>query len=188
MFDGIRGWVAGKAMERMNAAAEHEAVERLAPCPGASVLVGGFGPGVGLAHLLTYPVEQVVGVDPSGAMYQLAAQRNRAAIDSGRLRLVSTVLADIDPALGPFDGMIAVHTFQMCSPFAPTAERLAQVLVPDARLVSITHGWAAARDHGSVEAFVTMVCEGLTKAGFAKVESGFAAAEGGKAILVEARR
>lgn len=47
----------------------------------------GFGPGVGLAALLSgFPDAHVLGADPSPALAGHAAGRNRAAIDGGRLR------------------------------------------------------------------------------------------------------
>lgn len=187
-FDGVSGWIAARVMTRKNAEAEAEAVARLAPAPGARILAIGFGPGVGLAALLNRPVGHVVGVDPSAVMHRVAGDRNREALARGRLTLVRDLVENLDPALGGFDGAIAVHTLQMCRPFAPTAARLAAVLNPGARLVAITHGWAAARDHGSEEAFLTGVRDGLQAAGFPQVTQGRADCEGGKALLIEARR
>lgn len=187
-FEGVSGWLAARVMARMNAEAEAEAVERLAPAPGSRILVIGFGPGVGLAALLDRPVGHVVGVDPSAVMQRTAADRNRQAIADGRLTLVKDIVERLDFAHGPFDGAIAVHALQICRPFGPTADRLAVLMKPGGRLVSITHAWAAEKDWGSADAFVTGIGDGLARAGFAEVRNSLAKAEAGKALLVEARR
>jgi SAM-dependent methyltransferase len=187
-FDGILGWIAARAMERMNADAEREAVRRLHPLAGEHVLAIGFGPGVGLQNLLETEVAQVLGVDPSAVMNSVAAVRNSQAIGEGRLKLVKAEIADFDDSLRPFDGAIAVHTLQMCQPFEPTATKLAALLRTGGRLVSITHAWAAAKDCGSEDRFVEVVEQGLIKAGFQNVMYATADAEKGTAILIEATR
>ncbi|WP_285711857.1 class I SAM-dependent methyltransferase [Erythrobacter oryzae] len=188
MFDGVAGRIAVRVMERTNAEAEREAVRRLAAGPGAKVLVMGFGPGIGLQHLLEGPVAEVVGVDPSQVMHDAAARRNALALAEGRLRLVKAQAADLPRDAGPFDGAIAVHTLQICRPFAPTAAMLADVLRPGAQLIGITHGWAARKDYGEESLFTDAVAQGLAGAGFAQARHGRADAEGGTAVLLEAVR
>jgi SAM-dependent methyltransferase len=188
MFEGVSGRIAAKVMERMNAEAEREAVRRLDPQQGARVLVIGFGPGIGLKALLEHPVGHVIGIDPSQVMQDAAAARNGAAIEAGRLRLIKASAADLDPDTGPFDAAIAVHTLQICRPFAPTAAKLAEVLRPGARLIGITHAWAARKDYGEEALFIDAVARGLHEAGFAHVSHGRADADGGTAVLHEAIR
>lgn len=188
MFDGVSGRVAARVMARMNAAAEHEAVRRLRPGAGDRVLVIGFGPGLGLQALLETDVGRVVGVDPSNAMVRAAAARNRTAIARGRLELLRQTVAEMGDGHDRFDGAIAVHTLQICRPFEATAQRLASALRPGARLVSITHAWAARKDHGSEARFIETVLRGLADAGFGGVSYGRADAEDGTAILIEAVR
>ncbi|TSB01361.1 class I SAM-dependent methyltransferase [Sphingorhabdus contaminans] len=187
-FDGFSGWVAAKVMERQNAAAEEEAVRILDPQPGSKILVIGFGPGVGLQHLLNLPVQHVVGVDPSQVMHDAASRRNAADIRAGRLQLLKCAVADLSDDQGRFDGAIAVHTVQICRPFGPTAARLAKVLRPGAHLVTITHAWAARKDYGDERHFIATVSDGLREAGFASVSDKSADAENGTAILIEAIR
>lgn len=188
MFDGLSGRIAAKIMGQMNAAAEREAVVRLDPKPNSRVLVIGFGPGLGLQYLLERPVRLVVGIDPSQVMHNAAAARNRNALDSGRLQLIRVEAANLVQSVGPFDGAIAVHTLQICRPFADTAARLAEVLCAGAPLISITHAWAARKDYGTEGLFIEAITQGLRDAGFAKVGHGRAEAENGKAILLEAIR
>ncbi len=188
MFEGVSGRIAAQVMERMNAEAEREAVRRLDPRKGDRVLVIGFGPGIGLESLLEHPVGHVIGIDPSQVMQDVAAARNRAAIKAGRLRLIKGTAADLDGEIEPFDAAIAVHTLQICRPFAPTAAKLAEVLRPGARLIGITHAWAARKDYGEEALFIDAVVRGLREAGFAHVSHGRADADGGSAVLHDATR
>lgn len=187
-FDGLSGRIGAKVMEKSNADAEKEAIARLSPPPDSRILVIGFGPGLGLEGLLKQPVAQVVGVDPSGVMNSIARKRNSAAALEGRLVLIEDKLEAIGDDIGTFDGAIAVHTLQICKPFARAAERLSILLRERAKLVSITHGWAARRDYGSEQAFIDEITSQLGSTGFIDVFTGKANAEGGEAILIEAIR
>lgn len=188
MFDGPSGWIVGKLMASQNAAAEREAVTLLAPRPGQRVLVLGFGPGVGLQHLLKAGVAEVWGVDPSAAMLAQARKRNRAAILEGRLHLEQCRADQLCDAAGKFDGAIAVNTIQMCRPIAPTAQRLAEALAPEARLVTLTHAWAARKDFGSEDAFCEEITSGLIAADFSSASSQRGQSEKGTIIAIEALR
>jgi hypothetical protein len=53
LFDGPLGLVAGRIMVGQNAPAELEAIDELAPAPDDSVLLIGFGPGVGISATST---------------------------------------------------------------------------------------------------------------------------------------
>ena len=188
IFDGPTGWLAGKAMVRMNASSEREAVARLRPVEGDRVLVIGFGPGVGLQALLSEPVARVVGADPSEVMCKLASKRNAHEIKTGRLVLLQHEVAVVDPIHGPFDGMIAVNTMQMCRPIGPTAERLALLLREGGKLITLTHAWAAENDFGSASTFADSVRGGLLDAGFSEVTIGKGDTENGSIILIGALR
>jgi SAM-dependent methyltransferase len=188
-FDGPGAWLTAKIMARMNAEAEREAVERLAPGRSDRVLVIGFGPGVGLARLAAVgPGLQIVGIDPSGTMLKVAARRNRRALASGQMSLIRSDLSGFRNEGPPFDGVVAVHSLQFCRPLDVAAGQLAVLMRPGARLVTITHDWAMARHAGSVDAFVAEAELGFAAAGFSGFASGPAKAEKGGAILVTATR
>lgn len=188
-FDGVAGRLIGPLMARMNAAAEAEAVELLQPAPEAAVLVIGFGPGIGLARLdERLPKGRIVGVDPSAAMNRQAGRRLRRAIAAGRIILRQAPADQLTEADGPFDGAIAVHSLQLCRPLGPTAAALWRALRPGARLVTLTHDWAAAGPDRTVEAWTAEVTEGLAHAGFVDIAAGRGRAEKGRIVRITARR
>lgn len=187
LFDGPGAALVGRIMAKANAEAEAEAVAMLDPAPGSSVLVIGFGPGVGVSALAERGAH-VLGVDPSAAMLKQATRRNRRWIAEGRVTL-ERATADCTPAdAAAFDGVIAVNTLQLCEPIAATATELARVLKPGARLVSLTHDWAAAKHAGSVEAWTCAVLAALANAGFIEGRAAAGKAEKGRAIALTARR
>jgi ubiquinone/menaquinone biosynthesis C-methylase UbiE len=176
-------------MARLNAEAEAEAIDLLAPPPDAQVLVIGFGAGVGVAKLAERLASgMILGVDPSAAMMRAACRRNRKANAEGRVRLVLTTAESIPAPDAWLDGALAVNALQLCEPIEATAKELARVLKPGARVVSLTHDWAAARRAGSAEAWAEGVMAALGQAGFGQTRTWRARAETGRAIGLEATR
>jgi ubiquinone/menaquinone biosynthesis C-methylase UbiE len=189
LFASPLGPLVAKVMACANAGAEAEAIDILAPSPSASLLVIGFGAGVGIATLVQrHPTVTVVGVDPSPSMHREAARRNRAAVASGRVRLLQASADAIACPGDAFDGVLAVNALQMCEPFDATAAELARVMRRDARLVTLTHDWAMARHAGSVENWVARVSLAFQGAGFGEIQSFAASAEKGHSIALLARR
>lgn len=189
LFDGPGAAVVGRIMARANAEAEDEAVERLDPAADARILVLGFGPGVGIASLVRRsPQGFILGVDPSAAMLGLASRRNRAAIGEGRVRLARTTADRLDAGPASFDGAIAVNTLQLCEPIAATAAELARVLRPGARLMTLTHDWAAAKHAGSADASAATTLAALAAAGFRDGVATAGRTEKGRSIVLSAIR
>jgi len=189
LFDGPMAAVTAPLMARMNRDAEVEAVSLLAPSAGDTVLVIGFGAGVGveaLAQRLTGG--RIVGADPSEAMLKAATRRNRRAVREGKVALHQATADAIPAGDRAFDGAIAVNVLQLCEPLERTASELARVMKPGARLVSLTHDWAMAQHAGSVEAWLEAARAAFAEAGFEALEDFRAAAEKGRAVAFAARR
>lgn len=189
IFDGPSGWAAAKVMEVMNAEAEAEAIERLGPKADGRYLVIGFGPGIGL-QLLHHKVPDalIVGIDPSNVMVRRASKRNKAAIETGIMRLLPYSLEDFVYEETRFDAGIAVNSLQLCEPIELASQRLAQLTSSCGRLISLTHGWAMERHAGSISEFVAHTTSALENAGFMHVRSGTAKSEGGKSVFIEAAK
>jgi SAM-dependent methyltransferase len=188
LFDGVVGKVAARVMAVQNREAEIEAVELLAATSNARILVIGFGPGIGIEHLVsTHHGVTVVGVDPSAVMVQAASRRNRSAIERGRVELLKTTVERMDSPVATFDGAIAVNSLQLCDPPEPTARALAHLMRPAARLVSLTHDWATAKHAGMVERWLDRYQHAFRQAGF-DTSHARARAEGGRAVVFTATR
>src|SRR5579871_2576395 len=142
-FDGIAGRLAGPLMARMNHDMELAAIEELSPSRDASVLVVGFGPGVGVAALTEHLQSGVVGgIDPSSAMVQQARRRNRSAIECGQVILERSTADSIPWPDESFTGALAVNCVQLWDPVDASIREIARVLVPTGALVTVTHVWA----------------------------------------------
>jgi ubiquinone/menaquinone biosynthesis C-methylase UbiE len=188
-FDGVSGLVAAKVMARMNRDMESEAIVRLSPRPDDTVLVLGFGPGVGIELLLARLTNgRVYGVDPSAVMVKEATRRNRAWVAAGRLELVETDAARMSFPDASFDGAIAVNSIQLWDPFAASCAKVARVLRPGARLVSLTHTWAVTRHAATVEEWLARSGAALVGAGFGDPTHAFGCARSGRSVVMVADR
>lgn len=187
MFDGAIGRVTAAIMARMNAAAEAEAIELLAPAPHARLLVIGFGAGVGLDLLLQRDSSlAITAVDPSAAMH--VAARKRLGERAGLIDFRQSTADAIGLAPGSIDGVIAVHALQLCEPLDATAMALADALHTGAHVATITHSWAMRHHAGSTGAFLNQAHSAFRAAGFAHTEHGPARADKGGAIRFSAIR
>jgi len=86
-LEGVTGRLAGAVMARLNRDMEVAAVDELAPAAGASA-----------------------------TMVSAARQRNRAAFDTGRVRLVQAGVASIPWPDAAFCGVVTVNSMQLWEP------------------------------------------------------------------------
>lgn len=133
---GRRGRIFGWLMARRNRPAYRWAIAQLRPVAPESLLEIGFGTG----HLLDAAIRQqgvkrVVGRDPSELMVETAQKRLR--------RLHKK--ADIDVAIGddtalpagPYDAIVALHSFQFWADPRATLAKLRTMLRPGGRLILV---------------------------------------------------
>ena len=175
-------------MARRNLDAEREAIDLLDPRPTDRVVAIGVGAGAGV-ELLARRVAWVFAVDPSRVMVAETTNRNRVAIEAGRVVVARSTAARLGVADGDLDGAIAVNSIQMWEPLADSLAEVARVLRPGALLVTLTHDWAIERSSGrSVDGWLEHL-EGLaTAAGLGGLRSWRAKAEGGRSVAVELAR
>lgn len=114
---GFFGRVAGRIMAHRTSNKERNrwTVDLLGLQASDRILEIGFGPGIALARVADgLSRGQVVGLDHSRTMYDMAARRNRRAIHDGRISLVVGGVEELDgnddPALaGPFDHIYGLN-------------------------------------------------------------------------------
>lgn len=188
-FDGAAGLLAGPLMARMNRDMELAAIEELDPEPDESVLAVGFGPGVGIAELALRLADGGVaaGVDPSATMLQQARRRNRAAIERGQVLLERSTAASIPWSDGTFTGVLAVNSMQLWDPLEGSAHEVLRVLVPEGRLVTVTHVWAIEK-RSSLDQWVGVTSEILGQAGFRSIAHRTASFRSGQGLVLRAQK
>ena len=136
------------------------------------VLEIGFGPGLAIREISRRAVEgYVCGLDHSEEMLRQAAERNAAAIRTGRvdLRLDSV---DCLPAFAePFDKVLAVNAIMFRDRTIGRLEALRRVMRPGGR-IAIAH---QPRGPGATDATATArgeeIAAALTQAGFSEVSA-----------------
>jgi ubiquinone/menaquinone biosynthesis C-methylase UbiE len=137
---GVAGRLGGAIMARGNAEQERWAVQHAQLHPGARALVVGHGPGIGitLAADAVQPSGQVIGVDPSVTMREMAAARCAEHITGGRVVLRDGNAERTGCVEGSMDAAISVNNVVLWGRPTGFAE-LRRVLRPGGRLVITVH-------------------------------------------------
>jgi arsenite methyltransferase len=131
---GLVGLLLSQIWIRETATVNDTAIELLAPTTGERILELGFGPGRTLGRLAATGA-QVVGVETSADMQRAATRRNRADINTGRIRLHQGDGIDLPVDTNCIDGVISVHTIYFWPQPEATLVEIARILRPGGRLV-----------------------------------------------------
>jgi SAM-dependent methyltransferase len=136
---GIAGRIFGHLMEWLSSPNYHWVIEQLRPVKPQSYLEIGFGTGR-LAQLAAerFLPARIYGVDPSPLMLRTALKKlgrydGRTAL---HLRLGDDTLIRQWPE-GPFDAIVAAHSWQFWSNPVATLMRIRSLLAPDGRFVLV---------------------------------------------------
>jgi SAM-dependent methyltransferase len=187
-FDGISGRVAARVMARLNRDMEEAAVAALGEDIEPDALSIGCGPGEGVAALVRrMPAGRVVGIDPSAAMVQVAARRNRQAIGVGRVVLVRSSADCVPEPDGTFHVATAVNSLQLWEPLDASIRELVRVLRPGGRFVALTHDWAV-EQRGGADAWLEVVGGALSAHGLTVTATARDRFRSGTGLLLRAER
>jgi SAM-dependent methyltransferase len=133
---GFAGRVFGWLMERLAAGNYRWVIRQLRAVKPRRYLEVGYGTGR-LAEMVaqTFTPSRIAGVDPSDLMFRTATKKLRRYRKKIAVELVlgdANVLPD-----GPFDAIVASHTFQFWDDPTATLVRLHSLLAPGGRLVFV---------------------------------------------------
>jgi ubiquinone/menaquinone biosynthesis C-methylase UbiE len=133
---GFWGWLAIRLMIPRNRRINEWAVSRLNIQPADHVLEIGFGVGLSIARAARLATEGwIAGIDYSAEMVKHASQRNRAAIQAGRVRLLQGDIAALPYGDARFDKVFGVSViYYLPDPVAALGE-VWRVLKPGGLLV-----------------------------------------------------
>jgi SAM-dependent methyltransferase len=161
----VAGWIMGRRPS--NVARNRWAVELLDVQPTDRVIELGCGPGVAVAALATRAIRGlVVGVDQSQVMIRQARRRNRAAIRTGRVRLIHTPVERLSISDGPFDAALAVNTVGMWPDPTARLRELARLLRPGGRIALVSQPRCPGATAATSAAAATELAGLLAEAGF----------------------
>jgi len=119
------------------AAVNDVAVELISPAPGERICEIGFGPGRTLA-LLADAGAEVIGLEISPDMVNIAARRNAEPIAAGRMQLRQSDGIKLPLPDDSIDAALSVHTIYFWPDPTATIADLARTLRPGGRLVLAT--------------------------------------------------
>jgi SAM-dependent methyltransferase len=166
----VVGWIMGRRTS--NVTRNLWAVQLLDIQPTDRVIELGCGPGVAISAVATRAVRGlVVGVDHSHVMIRQAHRRNKAAVRSGRVRLIHAPVEDLPNSYGPFDVAFAVNTVGIWPDPTARLRELAGRLRPGGRIALVSQprcpGATAATSVAAAKDLAGM----LTEAGFERLQT-----------------
>jgi SAM-dependent methyltransferase len=175
--NGLLGRVAGRIMAHRSSNRKRNrwTVDLLGLQPSERVLEIGFGPGIALARAADCLKHgQVVGLDHSRTMYDMATRRNRRAIAAGRISLVVGSVEELDrieePAIaGPFEHIFGLNVVMFWKDPVRVFEMLRQRLCSNGQLAfTFQPRLGALTDEAALSA-ASQMAEQLRDAGFRSI-------------------
>jgi SAM-dependent methyltransferase len=141
------GWLGRIAGSMMAKAADDDRwlVDLLDSQPEDRVLEVGFGPGVAI-ELLAARVSRglVAGIDPSEVMVRQATNRNRRAVQAGRVQLRQATVSALPFPDGSFTSALTLHSIYFWPSLEQGLRELYRVLSPGGRLAIAVRMYAPA--------------------------------------------
>ncbi|XP_013873342.1 uncharacterized methyltransferase YdaC [Austrofundulus limnaeus] len=135
----LGGWLLSKMFKARNQVLEDSAVQMLEIQPGETVLELGHGPGLGLqaaAKLLTGPAGHIIGVDYSEYMHQMAKERLKGLIASGKVTLHLCDVAAMPLADNTVDKVFHCNCYYFWPDLRKAALEIHRVIKPGGRVVT----------------------------------------------------
>jgi ubiquinone/menaquinone biosynthesis C-methylase UbiE len=133
---GLLGHIVARVMAKETLQENNISLDHLALEPTDDLIEIGFGHGATLARAAQQITHgRLAGADFSEVMVQLATQRNRALIATGRMKLAAVDSEHLPFADGSFNKALCVHTIYFWRDPGAHLRELARVMRPGGRLV-----------------------------------------------------
>ncbi|XP_028265281.1 uncharacterized protein LOC114438262 isoform X2 [Parambassis ranga] len=135
----VAGWLVSKLLTARNQVLEENAVKLCGIQPGDTVLELGHGPGLGLlaaARLLTEPTGHLIGVDYSQYMHQMAKERIKELMASGKVTLYHCDVAAMPLADSTVDKVFHCNCYYFWPDLRKGAAEIHRVMKPGGLMVS----------------------------------------------------
>ncbi|XP_027144326.1 uncharacterized protein zgc:194242 isoform X1 [Larimichthys crocea] len=135
----VAGWLVSKFLTARNQVLEENAVQLSGIQPGDTVLELGHGPGLGLqaaAKLLTEPTGRLIGVDYSEYMHQMASERLKELVVSGKVTLHHCDVAAMPLADSTVDKVFHCNCYYFWPDLRKGATEIHRVMKPGGLMVT----------------------------------------------------
>ncbi|XP_071372375.1 uncharacterized methyltransferase YdaC [Centroberyx affinis] len=135
----VAGWLVSKFLVTNNQILEENAVQLSGILPGDTVLELGHGPGLGLqsaARLLTEPTGHLIGVDYSQYMHQMASERMKELVASGKVTLHHCDVAAMPLADSTIDKVFHCNCYYFWPSLRKGASEIHRVMKPGGLMVT----------------------------------------------------
>jgi ubiquinone/menaquinone biosynthesis C-methylase UbiE len=170
---GLSGRFAGWLMARNNEERSWWTVEKLNIKPGNRILEIGYGSGETMMKLSHRQVGGLIaGIDHSALMYQLAARKNRKAIEEGKIQLACGTINDLKCPEGYFDIIYGSNVHFFWENPVTEFRNLFKFLKPGGRMILVFQPRWAKTDEVVLQ-YTDETKDILTQSGFTAIETDF---------------
>jgi len=138
---GILGSFAGFIMATRSSNVERNewGISLLNIQPSDHILEIGFGPGVAIQKMCNSVTDGIIyGIDHSELMVKKASARNRDAILSGKVKLISASVSELPSFDHPIDKVIDINTFQFWNDPVESLQEVKKLMKPHG-IIAIVH-------------------------------------------------
>jgi ubiquinone/menaquinone biosynthesis C-methylase UbiE len=133
---GFFGSIVGKLMAKGNLPAINETIKRLKIVDTDTILEIGYGPGLGLAQILSGNTHCTMkGIDFSELMYKTASKKNRAFIQNKRLELLKGDFLSCELPQNSFSKIFGVNVIYFWADLSAAANKIKHILKPSGKAV-----------------------------------------------------
>ncbi|MGR3764651.1 class I SAM-dependent DNA methyltransferase [Rossellomorea sp. NS-SX7] len=168
---GIMGWIVGKVMEIDNRRINKWSIQRLPIKKGDHILEVGFGPGYCINKIIQkYPGTSVDGVDISSTMKEAAHQKNKAAIEEGRVRLFVHDISQFHSKDEKYDHIFSVNNYPLWNDSKSALYHIHRMLKPGGSLVITVQPRGDEEKDSRAHRYAQQITDELTCAGFKNIQ------------------
>jgi ubiquinone/menaquinone biosynthesis C-methylase UbiE len=138
---GVLGSIAGFIMANRSSNMKRNewGISLLNIQPSDHVLEIGFGPGVGIQRMSDLITDGIIyGIDHSDLMTRKAGKRNRKAILSGKVKLITAPVSELPAFDRPIDKVISINSFQFWDDPDNSLREIKKIMKNDG-IIAIVH-------------------------------------------------
>jgi ubiquinone/menaquinone biosynthesis C-methylase UbiE len=168
---GILGWIVGKVMELDNRRINKWSLQQLPIQQGDHILEVGFGPGYCINKIVQNNHGTTIdGVDISSTMKEAAHQKNKEAIEKGRVRLFVHDISQFHIDDDPYDHIFSVNNYPLWTDTNKALSHLYQMLNPGGTMVITVQPRGKEEKDSRARLYAEQISNELTNAGFKNIQ------------------
>jgi ubiquinone/menaquinone biosynthesis C-methylase UbiE len=168
---GLLGWIVGKIMEVDNRRINKWSLHQLHIQKGDHILEVGYGPGYCINEIIQYDsCTTIDGVDISSTMKEAAHQKNKNAVEKGRVRLFVHDISQFRIYDKYYDHIFSVNNYPLWTDVNKALFHLHQMLKPGGTMLITVQPRGEEEKDSTARIYAEQISNELTCAGFKNIQ------------------